>query len=121
MSGLEPQPPIEVDRRYFRISEIVERLPADRPTHETVDTIADWLAGPIFENESGVRALDEFAWRMLAAGFPLLRMTLHSGTLHPQFLGTTIVWWRDPGQTVQTMITHEVRDTVRYENNPIRQ
>lgn len=122
MSELEPQPPSTgVDRRHFRVSEVVERLPADRPTHETVDTIADWLAGPILTNESGARAIDEFAWRMLAAGFPLLRMTLHSGTLHPQFLGTTFVWWRDVGQTVQTLIAHEIRDTVPYENNPIRQ
>ena len=122
MSDLEPAPPSnEIDRRHIRVSEVVERLPADRPTHETVDTIADWLAGPVLKNESGVRAIDEFAWRMLAAGFPLLRMTLHSGTLHPQFLGTTFVWWRDTGQTVQTLIAHEIRDTVPYENNPIRQ
>ena len=122
MSDLEAKPPSnEVDRRHFRVSEIVERLPADRPTRETVDTIVDWLAGPVLKNESNARAIDEFAWRMLAAGFPLLRMTLHSGTLHPQFLGTTFVWWRDVGQTVQTLIAHEIGDTVPYENNPIRQ
>ena len=123
MRNSEPQPPSnnEIDRRHFRVSEVVERLPADRPTHETVDTIADWLAGPVLKNESGACAIDEFAWRMLAAGFPLLRMTLHSGTLHPQFLGTTFVWWRDLGQTVQTLIAHEIRDTVPYEKNPIRQ
>ena len=57
---------------------------------------------------------------MLAAGFPLLRFTLHSGTLHPQFLGTTFVWWRDTGQTTQTLISHEIGDTLRYENNPVR-
>jgi adenylate cyclase len=123
MRDSEPRPPSnnEIDRRHFRVSEVVERLPADRPTHETVDTIADWLAGPVLKNESGACAIDEFAWRMLAAGFPLLRMTLHSGTLHPQFLGTTFVWWRDLGQTVQTLIAHEIRDTVPYEKNPIRQ
>ncbi len=122
MSDLEAKPATnDVDRRHFHVTEVVERLPVDRPTHETVDTIADWLAGPVLNNESGARAIDEFAWRMLAAGFPLLRMTLHSGTLHPQYLGTTFVWWRDIGQTVQTLIAHEIRDTVPYENNPIRQ
>jgi hypothetical protein len=35
---------------------------------------------------------DEFAWRMLAAGFPLLRATLQLRTLHPQYLGATFVW-----------------------------
>ena len=123
MHDSEPQSPSnnEIDRRHVRVSEFVERLPADRPTHETVDTIADWLAGPVLKNESGACAIDEFAWRLLAAGFPLLRMTLHSGTLHPQFLGTTFVWWRDLGQTVQTLIAHEIRDAVPYEKHPIRQ
>ena len=115
-----PPPPDQIDRRHFLVSEVVERLPAERPTHDTVATIADWLAGPVLANESGARAIDEFAWRLSAAGFPLLRMSLHSGTLHPQFLGATFVWWRDVGQTSQTLIAHEIQDTVRYENNPVR-
>jgi adenylate cyclase len=115
-----PSPPDQIDRRHFLISEVVERLPAERPAHDTVATIADWLAGPVLGNESGARAIDEFAWRLSGAGFPLLRMSLHSGTLHPQFLGVTFVWWHDTGQTVQTLVAHEIQDTVRYENNPVR-
>jgi len=99
---------------------VVERLPAERPTNDTVDAIADWLADPAIQSVSGARVIDEFAWRLLAAGFPLLRMSLHSGTLHPQFLGVFFVWWRDTGQTVQTLVAHEVRDVVLYEDNPVR-
>jgi adenylate cyclase len=66
------------------------------------------------------RAFDEFAWRMLGTGLPLLRVTLHSLTLHPQFLGTTFTWWRSTGQTVQTMIAHEVADLIAAEENPVR-
>jgi hypothetical protein len=51
---------------------------------------------------------------------PLLRVTLHTATLHPQFLGTTLTWWRDTGETVQVMIAHEVADTIPYEENPVR-
>jgi adenylate cyclase len=121
MSDIEPQPAYnKIDPRHLQLGEVVERLPAERPTHDTVDSIAEWLAGPAIENESGARAVDEFAWRLLAAGFPLLRMTLHSGTLHPQFLGVAFVWWRDTGQTVQTLVAHEVLDAVLYENNPVR-
>lgn len=116
----QPPVPNQIDPRLLRVSEVFARPLEDRPTHATMEAIADWLAGPIFTNESGARAFDEFAWKMLAAGFPLLRFTLHSGTLHPQFLGTTFVWWRDTGQTVQTMVAHEIRETVHYENNPIR-
>ncbi len=121
MSDLE-QPPAsnQIDPRHLRVIEVVERPPAEHPGNDTIGGIENWLAGPVLKNESGARAFDEFAWKMLAAGFPLLRFTLHSGTLHPQFLGTTFVWWRDTGQTVQTMVAHEIRDTVAYKNNPIR-
>ena len=103
----------------LRTVEVVERPPAQRPTHATAESIVEWLRGPALQIESGAQAVDEFAWRMLAAGFPLARMTLHSSTLHPQFLGTSFVWWRDVGQTVQTFITHEVGDAVPYQHNTV--
>jgi adenylate cyclase len=104
---------------YIHTTEIVERLAADRPLRDTVDAIADWLLGPALQVATGAQAVDEFAWRMLAAGFPLARLTVHSGTLHPQFLGTSLIWWRDTGQTVQTFIEHEVVDVVPYHDNPV--
>jgi adenylate cyclase len=114
-------PPLrsEIDRRHFRAGEVIERPPAERPTHETIDSIAEWLVGTAIQKESGARAIDEFAWRLLAAAFPLFRVTLHSGTLHPQFLGVNFVWWRDTGQTAQTFVAHEVRDAVPYVNNTV--
>jgi adenylate cyclase len=104
---------------YIHTTEIVERPAADRPLRDTVDAIADWLLGPALQVATGAQAVDEFAWRMLAAGFPLARLTVHSGTLHPQFLGTSLIWWRDTGQTVQTFVEHEVLDVVAYHDNPV--
>src|SRR5262249_1453686 len=69
---------------------------------------------------SGLQVFDEFAWRMLATGLPLLRVTLHSGTLHPQFLGTTFIWWRTSGKSEQTLIAHEITDLIHYEDNPVQ-
>lgn len=103
----------------LRRGEVVERPSAERPKHATVESIAEWLTGPALQAPSGAQVVDEFAWRMLAAGFPLARMTLHSGTLHPQFLGTSFVWWRDDAQTVQTFIMHEVAETVAYMDNTV--
>jgi adenylate cyclase len=104
---------------YIHATEIVERPAADRPLRDTVEAIADWLLGPALQVATGAQAVDEFAWRILAAGFPLARLTVHSGTLHPQFLGTSLIWWRDTGQTVQTFIEHEVVDVVPYHENPV--
>jgi hypothetical protein len=48
-----------------------------------VEAIAAWLIGPARLIASAPQAFDEYAWRLHAAGFPVLRVTLHCGTLHP--------------------------------------
>ena len=106
-------------QRYIHTTEIFERPAAERPRWDTVDAIADWLLGPALQVATVAQAVDEYAWRMLAAGFPLARLTVHSGTLHPQFLGTSLTWWRDTGQTVQTGVEHEVVDVVPYRDNAV--
>jgi adenylate cyclase len=111
-SGLDPS--------LLPTVEVVERPPAERPAHDSLDAIAEWLVGPARQIASGVHAFDEFAWRMLATGMPLLRMTLHTSTLHPQYLGATFVWLRTTGQTEQRLIAHEVPDLIPYEDNPVR-
>lgn len=107
-------------REHIRVLEVVTRPAEERPAHDTIDNIAEWLVGPVPKIEEGTASFDEFAWRLLAAGIPLLRVTVHIGTIHPQFLGTTIVWWRDTGETVQVMIGHEIGDAIPYEKNPVR-
>src|SRR6266496_927115 len=104
---------------YIYTIEIVERPAPERPARDTIGGIAEWLIGPALDVATGAQAIDELAWRILAAGFPLARLTLHSGVLHPQFLGTSFVWWRDTGQTVQTFVAYEVRDVVPYQQNPV--
>lgn len=96
------------------------RSPERRPAHDTIDNIAEWLLEPPRQLADSIASFDEFAWRLLASGMPLLRATFHTGTLHPQFLGTTITWWRDTGEAVQVMIAHEVADAIPYEKNPVR-
>jgi len=113
ISGLDPV--------YFPTGAVLERPVTDRPTHDTIDAIIDWLAGPAHHNSPSLAdEFDEFAWRMLAAGLPLLRATLHLRTLHPQYLGANFVWWRTAGRTVLTFVAHEVQDLFAHEDNPVR-
>jgi len=109
-----------LDPRLLPTVEVVERPAVERPAHDSVDAIAEWLVGPARRIASGIRAFDEFAWRMLAAGLPLLRVTLHTSTLHPQYLGATFIWFRTTGQTEQRLIAHEVAGLIPYEDNPVR-
>jgi adenylate cyclase len=113
-------PPAPIDPAPVVLLETVALPPEARPTHDTIDAITEWLVGPARDIESGAVAFDQFAWRLIAATMPLLRLTLHIGTIHPQFLGTAMVWWRDTAQTRHFMITHEVGDAIPYEKNPVR-
>src|SRR5215467_7252831 len=120
MSQLEPAPSTGRDQRYVLTTGVVERPVAERPTSDSLEAIGEWLVGEARNIPSGLDVFDEFAWRMLATGVPLLRVTLHSGTLHPQFLGTTLIWWRTNGQSEQTLIAHEITDLIHYEDNPVQ-
>ena len=116
----DPQPSFSgVDPRLVPTVEMFERPPGERPAHDNLDAIAEWLIGPARRIESGIRALDEFAWRLLAAGLPLLRVTLHASTLHPQYLGVTFTWFRTTGQSDLRMVAHELADKIRDEDNPV--
>ena len=120
MADVDRSPIVSIDPQYFPTGEVVERPPSERPKHDTIDAIIDWLGGPAGQIPSLTEEFDEFAWRMMAAGFPLLRTTFHLRTLHPQYLGATFVWWRTTGQTVQTFVTHEAQDLYGHEDNPVR-
>jgi adenylate cyclase len=96
---------------------VYQRPVSERPSHDTVDAIAAWLIGPARLIGSAPQAFDEYAWRLHAAGLPVLRVTMHCGTLHPQFLGSAYVWWRTTAQTQEIMVMHEVVDVVPYEEN----
>ena len=108
-----------VEGRTVVTREVVERPPAQRPTHDTIDAIAEWLIGEARRIATPARAIDEYAWRLVAAGIPVLRVSLHSGTLHPQFLGAAYFWWRTTAQTQEIMVMHEIADLVPYEQNPV--
>jgi len=86
MATASSNPSTGLDERLFPPIQVLERPLRERPQHETLERIMDWLAGSA--QRVGVPSIigefDEFAWRMLAAGFPLLRATLQLRTLHPQ-------------------------------------
>jgi adenylate cyclase len=119
MSDADRKPAVGIDPRYLLTAGVVERPAAERPKHQNVDTILGWLADPARQMALLVEGFDEFAWRLLAAGFPLLRTTFHVRTLHPQYLGAAFIWWRTTGQTVQTLAAHEVEELFSHETNPV--
>jgi len=104
----------------IRTEAVYERPIAERPHHDTLESISDWLIDAARRNPSFAEIIDEFAWRLVAAGAPLLGVSLHGETLHPQFLGATYLWWRDPGQTHTLMIEHGMAGRTPYAGNIVR-
>lgn len=102
------------------IETVYQRPVGERPKHDTLDGITRWLNGAARAEASFTRVIDEFGWRLAAAGFRLLRISIHGGTLHPQFRGFAYLWWGDSGQTHKIMITYEVADIIPYPENPVR-
>src|SRR5215469_7266839 len=83
MAEANRDPTASHDPRYFPTGAVIERPVGERPKHDTVDGIIEWLAGPAQHIPSLGDEFDEFAWRMLAAGFPLLRATLQGQAGQP--------------------------------------
>jgi adenylate cyclase len=113
------QPKIPIPDDYFRIIDRYERPPEQRPKHATLDEITAWLAGPAHRLDRTAELFDEYCWRIYAAGIPLLRVTCHVGTIHPQFTGFSVQWWRKRGLTTDVALLHEVRETPQFRNNTI--
>ena len=105
--------------RYTQLVETLERPPEQRPRTDSAEGIAAWLIGPARQMANGAVAFDEFCWRVLAAGLPLVEVSMHGGTLHPLYLGAALIWKRPTGRTEMRMISHAVREA--FPDNPIQQ
>src|SRR4051812_299600 len=120
MSTGRAETPLLAEGRNLILTEEVGLPEAERPRDQSIAAVAAWVVDEARRLPSAARFVDEFAWRMLATGIPLLRVRLHCGTLHPQFLGATSTWWRIPGRTQAVMIAHEIFDLIPYADNPVR-
>jgi adenylate cyclase len=119
MSTGRAETPLLAEGRNLILIEEVGLPQSERPRDQSIAFVAAWLVDEARRLPSAARFVDEFAWRMLATGLPLLRVTLHCGTLHPQFLGATYTWWRTSGRTRAVMIAHEVADLIPYADSPV--
>ena len=62
MADADRNPISGLDPVYFPTGAVLERPVTDRPTHDTIDAIIDWLAGPAQHNSLSLAdEFDEFA------------------------------------------------------------
>ena len=91
------------------------------PTKCSVADIETWLFDHALHTTSTLDLVDQLAWRLVAAGFPLDRFSVHVGTLHPQLLGFAWNWLRADTICDELQVSAESLRTESYLRNPLAQ
>ena len=65
---------------------------AAAPAGTTIADIEHWLLHDAVREKDFLLFLESFVWRLVVAGAPIDRMSLHMGTLHPQLVGFAWNW-----------------------------
>jgi adenylate cyclase len=89
-TGLDPAP-----RKYVAGVLLVRRVAngiGAAPPCTTLADIEHWLLHEATQEKDWLAFLESFVWRLVVAGLPLDRVTLHMGTLHPQLVGFAWNW-----------------------------
>jgi adenylate cyclase len=106
----------------MRVGRAFER-PVDRRHFENSTRIADvaaWLVSQARRINNSLELLDELAWRLVAAGTPVARMTFHLPTLHPLYYGIGCRWTRKSGTSEELLVGHAIRYSAAFIDSPIR-
>ena len=109
-------------RRYPAGVQVIQRSARGRgaaPAEQTIDDIAHWLLHEAAAERELLPTYESFLWRMVAAGVPLDRASLHIGTLHPQLLGFAWNWRSGDGFCDEVKVEQTTADTDSYKLNPL--
>ncbi len=82
--------------------------------------VEEWLLGDAINEESMLSLAESLAWRMVAAGLPVDRATIHTGTLHPQLAGFSWGWQKSDGLCDEIVVKAMNSQTDAYLKSPLR-
>ena len=82
--------------------------------------VLDWLVGDSWRLPFLEEVLGELCRRLRATGVPLDRATMHVRTLHPQFMGATLLWRVEADEVELRVIGREAMGEARFLNSPVR-
>jgi adenylate cyclase len=98
---------------------LVSRVPISRLTAAD-GTALEWLMSGQAARGGPAELLDGVMARLVAAGQPIFRATLHMSTLHPQLLGFSANWRGDLGVCDELQVKSHMRQTDEYRFSPLR-
>ncbi len=120
MRPLDPAPRTYAASVYLlRRSDRSAPVAGEAAAGTTPDAVLDWLTtGAIGETDT-LALFEGLAWRLVAAGLPLDRASLHVGTLHPQMIGFAWNWARADGLCDEIRVDGASLKTDAYRRNPL--
>ncbi len=93
---------------------------ASAGTTSSVSDLEDWLLGDAINETDMLSLTESLAWRMVAAGLPVVRATIHVGTLHPQLTGFGWIWSKLDGLCDEIVIKAMSAQSEAYMRSPLR-
>lgn len=117
MSPLDPMPRsyppfVALQRRSARGA-------ASAPGTTDFAAIESWLLGDAATEDDLLTFYESLVWRLVAAGLPLDRTSLHVGTLHPQLFGFAWNWNRADGLCDEVRVAEQALRADAYRRNPL--
>lgn len=98
-----------------------ERARAAEEVRARAEPIVRWLLED--ERRLGARTtmlIDRFARRLVEAGLPLERVSVHIQQLHPQLAARGFLWEAEAGGAVEMGFEHSARNRTGYLASPVR-
>ncbi len=84
------------------------------------EDLENWLLGDAINEQSMLSLFESLAWRMVGAGLPLSRATIHAGTLHPQLAGFAWVWQKSDGICDEIVVKAMIEQDEAFLRSPLR-
>ncbi len=115
-ANIDPAP-----RSYPHFVSLLRRGHFDPGTVAGADQagVAAWLLSGAADENDLLELFQSFVWRLVAAGLPLDRASLHVGTLHPQLFGYAWNWNREDRFCDEVKVDETALKTDAYRLNPL--
>lgn len=121
LASIEDHPRSPAPRSYPPMVELLRRGRHDAfgIGPDTVAGVEAWLLDDAIAEDDLLLLYQATMWRFVSAGLPIVRASLHVGTLHPQLFGYAWNWNSDDGLCDEVKVDEAALLSDAYRKNPL--
>ncbi|WP_169543148.1 DUF427 domain-containing protein [Sneathiella aquimaris] len=94
--------------------------PQDHDAPSGTDSLTEWLAQGRWSNDNSMMLTRQLVDRLLAIGFPIMRLNVAIRQLHPLIAGESYLWQRETDTVVTNQMFHENATSTQYLQSPLK-